>query len=832
MIQKQFFRAALLAALTLGLAASCTQKENLEPQVPETPETPAETVKSSVITATVSDEMTKVALSDAGVGAGLSMAWEATDKLTVIGNTTETFTIKEGFDAHSAEFDGTPVDGTSYTILYPGQTYSTVEAINARSYTSQVQDGNGGTSHLEWNAKIAGVADYSTLQFYDNANLVQNGALKFRLQLPAAFTKVYSVALKAPSAIFSTTNGGGSTTDELKLTLKTGSADGVDISGDANILTAFMMVSWNETAIAAGTELTVEVKGDQEDPWTKVKTVGEGGFTIAGGKVTTVQLNKEDWTEPLFWGGSGTSGDPYQIKTATHLQNMNNKISEVAGANTLYFKLVDDIDLNGVSLDYSNGASANKYPIDFDGDGHTISNYNKTNKTASLFGKLNGAVYNVKFKDATVTPAATSSGGLLAFRAGDADSPVSIHDITVDGLTLTWENTTSSNTTVVGGLVGYLTNGQVYNVTVTNLSIAATGNNVGGIVGKTETAASTISSCTVSGSVSGLRYVGGILGLSDVAGTTVSGCTSSGTVTGNSSGAADTGGIVGRANNTLSVESCTSSADVTAYSQLGGIIGSANGTVSKCASSGKITTLAAAASGNASAYTGGIAGFNNGSLEVSECCFTGKITGTVNSIHVGGIVGCQYGSNALTLRNCYSSGSITTTRAYTGGLLGQVQNGKITVSNCYSSMAMTAGQGSVNGLGGLIGGSNGTTAEWNVSGCLAWHSKIEFNMTAKADRSYDGVIVGQMHSGSSTASTSFTNCYYRNDLDYTGYKTDGVSRTPLDEDDLTKSVGKGYYDGHRAAAGVSCSAQATALGWSAEIWNLTGDYPTLKNLPQ
>ena len=828
-------RVLIVAALAAAMLWSCQElppvnepddnsEETVEePGLPGIDDSSAPGLISAEIPSLV---QSKVSLS-ASDAPGLALAWETGDLLRIIGSSSEVFSIvEEGMTPSKAGFTGNPVKGDSFTVLYPG-TYETEAAWGSRSYTGQKQKGNGSTDHLFWEARLAGLGSYSSLVF-DGAGFSQNGVVKFSFSLPERFDGLDNISLTAPETVFPTTNAAyGPKAATLSLAL-----EDLSFEGDSRAVTAYLMVSATPVVLAGGSEYTVTLTGPGGQEESVTKTAPADGLQIGDGVVTVITLDAGDLHEPLFWGGSGTSGDPYQIKTATHLQNMNNKISEVAGANTLYFKLVDDIDLNGVSLDYSNGASANKYPIDFDGDGHTISNYNKTNKTASLFGKLNGAVYNVKFKDATVTPAATSSGGLLAFRAGDADSPVSIHDITVDGLTLTWENTTSSNTTVVGGLVGYLTNGQVYNVTVTNLSIAATGNNVGGIVGKTETAASTISSCTVSGSVSGLRYVGGILGLSDVAGTTVSGCTSSGTVTGNSSGAADTGGIVGRANNTLSVESCTSSADVTAYSQLGGIIGSANGTVSKCASSGKITTLAAAASGNASAYTGGIAGFNNGSLEVSECCFTGKITGTVNSIHVGGIVGCQYGSNALTLRNCYSSGSITTTRAYTGGLLGQVQNGKITVSNCYSSMAMTAGQGSVNGLGGLIGGSNGTTAEWNVSGCLAWHSKIEFNMTAKADRSYDGVIVGQMHSGSSTASTSFTNCYYRNDLDYTGYKTDGVSRTPLDEDDLTKSVGKGYYDGHRAAAGVSCSAQATALGWSAEIWNLTGDYPALKNLAQ
>ena len=200
-------RAALLAAITLGFMASCAKENNLENVAP------------SIITANIPDEITKVSLTDAGVDNGMSLAWQSNDNIRVIatagGSGNELFTIKNGFTANNAQFEGTPVTGTEYTVFYPG-TYADEAAINARSYTSQTQIGNGSTAHLEWNAIEAGLEQYGSVDFSGK----QNGALRFKLQLPDSFTKVYKVGLKAPAPIFSTTNAGDATTDELILTLK------------------------------------------------------------------------------------------------------------------------------------------------------------------------------------------------------------------------------------------------------------------------------------------------------------------------------------------------------------------------------------------------------------------------------------------------------------------------------------------------------------------------------------------------------------------------------------------------------------------------------------
>ena len=123
---------AAISAAVLGLAVSCSveQDDIIEGQNNEQTVIPA-TSNPSEISAAVSKELTKVALDDAGVGNGLTMTWETDDQLTVIGNTTEKFTLSSGQGTASAKFSGTPVEGDSFTILYPGTKYATVEAINS-----------------------------------------------------------------------------------------------------------------------------------------------------------------------------------------------------------------------------------------------------------------------------------------------------------------------------------------------------------------------------------------------------------------------------------------------------------------------------------------------------------------------------------------------------------------------------------------------------------------------------------------------------------------------------------------------------------------------------
>ncbi len=786
------------------------QEQEEEPGLPPIEDTSGPALISAEIPPAIS---TKVSLTS-GDAPGLAMAWEKGDCLRING---EVFTIvEEGMTSSKAGFSGKALSGNSFTVLYPG-TFADEAAWKARSYTGQVQSGNGNTSHLQWNAKVSGIASYGSVVFSDmeGQELEQNGVVKFSFKLPQRFATLQAITITLPEAVIPQTNDpAGEKTASLSIGL-----EGLDLSDENRNVVAYMMFPPEKIDLEGGSTYTLSLKGEGDQVEEVEKTVGENGLSFGGGMVTVITLDADDLQEPLFWAGDGTASAPYQIKTLEHLKNMNELIPANEGASKLYFKLVDDIDMEGVDWTYKNNSINNNYPICFDGNGHTIKNFSMTNWSASFFGALKGEVFGVTFKDATIitNPTSASRGGLLAYRAGGTDTPAYIHDVIVDGLSIT------GTTSAVGGLVGGLTNGRIENCTVKGLEISTRGT-AGGIAGEILDAASSISGCSVSGTISSTgSNVGGIVGNNDEAAgeLTISNCS----VSGNLLAKSQIGGVIGRSkapvcNITLCKTEGTFASnrpgDYGYLGGIGGIMGPCN--VSKC-------RVEATLSGDKG--TGGlIATAWWGDVQISESAFSGDIT--ARGTQDGGIVGAVNTSRKLTLSDSYSSGSITATAGgFSGGVLGYLMDkGTLVMTNCYSSMSVKVGTNGSNAQGGLVGGADKTTQTWDVSGCLAWNDKIDFG--AVNTTRTDGVIIGRVHSGSSSSSTSLRNCWYRNDLDYTV----GYTRTPGDDNDLTASPGNTRYDGKRSDAGITCSEKAQEIGWSSSIWIFSGDYPSLKNLQQ
>ncbi len=161
--------------------------------------------------------------------------------------------------------------------------------------------------------------------------------------------------------------------------------------------------------------------------------------------------------------------------------------------------------------------------------------------------------------------------------------------------------------------------------------------------------------------------------------------------------ASNGGGIVGT--NVGSVSYCTFTGTVSrsgsgvSANALGGIVGKneSTGVVSKCRSNSTIS---------GSAWTGGIAGWNDGSI--SLCKSTGTISAYSNSN--GGLVGQNNGNINNSYSRCNVSGA-----QYIGGLVGYNINS--TITNSYSTGTVGGGQ-----KGGLCGqsGATVTNSYWDT----------------------------------------------------------------------------------------------------------------------
>ena len=235
-----------------------------------------------------------------------------------------------------------------------------------------------------------------------------------------------------------------------------------------------------------------------------------------------------------YGGGSGGANDPYLIYTTEQL----NTIGLVDCDWDKHFKLMADIDLSvftGTSYNiigyFVDWDSPDNKPFTgvFDGNGHTISNFNytSTNKNRiGLFRHVTGEIKNLGLIDPNVDAGTGSQ---------------------------------------VGSLVGYLSEGTIANCYAEGGSISGDAS-IGGLAGINR---GTISNCYSTCSISGSSSVGGLVGVYNIG--TINNCYSTGDV----SGSSRVGGLVGGGGHSFQgkIINCYSTGSVSGDSFTGGLVG-------------------------------------------------------------------------------------------------------------------------------------------------------------------------------------------------------------------------------------------------------------------
>ena len=735
------------------------------------------------ITASLPDELVTKVKFEAGESV-IKPSWEQTDVIRIISETgkSETYSIKE-INGKTATFEGNELEGTSFTAIYPGN-YETAEALGNRSYTGQVQKGNGSTAHLQLNAMATGLSDISNISFAD-AGAKLNGAVKLYVKLPENVTSPKEVSLSSDSDIFFTDNAGSAKSNSLGLSL-----ENVDISAD-HIFTAYLMSSWKEVSIKAGTKLTLTVKA--EGVSIKKSFTVEKSVNLAGGHLNIIQLNAENWDTALE--GSGTESDPYKLSTTRDLLAM--KAALVKGQMT-YFKLMNDIDMSSIeNWEPLNPDEPYDLGIVFDGGGHSLKNLKSKGQVySSFFGVLYGKCYNVKFVDAEIVSASKSGAGIIGGYIGTKNIPAIVSGVEASG-TVTCNGKGQS----VGGLGGNAREATIENCTV-NVNVSnpmGDGSNrtaTGGIVGKTIDSAVKIKNCIVRGVVEitkGINntYTGGIVGLQSAAGAEITGCEVYATVK-------------------------------SAGERVGGIVGHyQGGTLSGCKFYGKVNA--------ATQYAGGIAGISGGVASIKSCMVSGEIEGVENC---GGIIGKN--ENKLTVEDCIFSGKLKGFQRL-GGIVGDLLSSS-SVKRCFVSGAVD-GWGCIGGVVGRAcnGGwkADGSDYENSIESCIVWLD----NMTATRPASdtntkaSSGAVVGFTATknvlkdclrkiGMKLTAEFYSNVYDQENAGPSNPLVISESSVPADYIIFP-------YHG-KAASGSNASAIAQGLGWDASIWDLSGAEPKLK----
>lgn len=474
-------------------------------------------------------------------------------------------------------------------------------------------------------------------------------------------------------------------------------------------------------------------------PWdmTSIWTIGE----VSGYQYPTLRNTTEKEPDPSedddpdidpdgwdgtaassFEGGSGTQQDPYQIKDASQLLLLANKVNSEDGAyNSKYYVLTDNIDLNSRAWPTIGKGTASSSSV---------------SDTASFKGFFDGggyAIENLKIKS-----------GLNGF----------------------------------AGLFGNVQGGVISNVILNNvkINISASGfMRTGAVAGYTN---ASIQNCYASGEITvssgaSQAYTGGIAG--HTAGGEISRCTSEVKVSAvSSANSAYSGGITGYADG--SITESASKAAVNTQSAMNAYSGGIAGYFTDSAeaydsySCGAVT----AESTDASSYAGGLAAYNLGSW--TTCYSVSDIS--VKSNSSDSFAGGLFGESEAALTSCFAAGNVfADTGSGTGEigwLIGSYGGGAL--NNCYRCTAqeIDGTNASVNSRGTLksladlqseafLTSSTWFVTPWNFDSIWQFKPSSDYNFPLLRDSAssgaspdvWEGEVASGFDSGSGTSARPY-----------------------------------------------------------------------------
>lgn len=652
---------------------------------------PSKSGKAITISATLTDALTKVSFTPEGSSTPkMALAWESGDKLRVANHNDHTlytdFVLVDGATTKVGVFRGEPVSASSYDIwvLHLGSEFN--------SGATQTQASEGDTRHIQYVAQANDVTDLNAVVFSDISSVL---GLKAKLPSGVA-TTITSVELIASNNIFFSGN-----TLTINLTDASGAA------GD--VLNLYATLPSGNKAIPDGTTLLVKFNSSNAAHTVYTRYVEfPDGKSFASGCLNHLQINCVNTDKYAGKDDDGTSAHPYLIADKYQLKAVYNEMQDNA---TKYFKMVDDVDMNGETWTRLNdtevGSSTWPKGINFDGNGKTISNLNKP-----FIYVLQGSVYDLTFDHSTVSAGSGKSGILACFIkvAGNTVTNVDITNSSITG--------TATNAALIGQIDGDASSvfATISDCDISNTDVTG-GSVTGGVIGFANAKVS-VESCTYSGgkvtNTTG-RFAGGFVGSTLASSNStftdchVTDATVDVTVTNNDFRA---GGFVGQLQTKCSAIGCTvgtsakkvslelsALADGKVYNA-GGFVGVNYGTITQngsVRSEAHVSITAGNTDGSRQANLGGFAGYNTGTIKYSDADVSAT---ALNGSHIGGFVGYTAATTSL-IEHCTASGSISGTLK-TGGFVGVAELGSMT--DCESSTVVSkAGTGSSTDFGGFVG---------------------------------------------------------------------------------------------------------------------------------
>ena len=796
-------KARLIALAGLLLLASCAKEKPMDP----------DSLQGKQVTIRVSmpDASSRVAFTPEDDK--LALSWEEGDCIRVVsGSTSSVFTVSRIISAHEAEFTGTAVTGSSFDILCPG-TYPSFDAADDDTAIA-AQKGNGSADHLSYKALLANVDNYTDIAFSSSwaeehgGSFREAAAIKLQAKLPEGVT-----TLKKATLIL----------DGIHFTLP---LENVDVSGNDQVLTAYMMLSWDDIDLPDGSTVPVYVTDTGNEVYSAELLIS-GNKTIQGGKMNSivgVNLSLQD-----FAGGDGSKENPYLIANGRHLNNMH-KSGVLVSESIKYFQLVEDVDASGIgNWTPLNSAAPFDKGIDLDGCGHTISGLTSSGAAyASFAGVLYGSISNVTFSGATIN--ATSKAGVIAGFLGTTQADYS-RVATCTNVTVAESSVTS--TAAIGGFAGHVRGkGAITGCKVVNTTLNGT-NHIGGFAGIADISGvdkyeipAIFTSCEVEGvtlnqnqaTASSTLYTGGFIGETYQAHSFIDCKVKGTTITATKAAINNIGGFVGYTGYAGANFVRCQVDDATAITANGGYTG---GFVGYATISDAYTSCSSAATLNVQASSvGGFAGWACGSATFNDCVATGNVTGQRFTAGFAGVaenaafINCRYSGGTVTANTTNSNSRI-------GGFVGSCISG-VSFNGCYVSDATVSasGAGRIGGFVGQLGnasagGNNVTTNQCSVQNTsitggmnTGGFSGVQYETTA-----YCHVSGGSVHANGNNAG-GFSGFIQNGDIRhcYSTASVSGGSYSPV-----------GGFIGIAYATSVSyCYAAGSISGSGANVASFVG----------
>lgn len=306
---------------------------------------------------------------------------------------------------------------------------------------------------------------------------------------------------------------------------------------------------------------------------------------------------------------------------------------------------------------------------------------------------------------------------------------------------------------------------------------------VGGVVGKAMEVIAV--NCFAKGKVTGTSSVGGFAGSAggSSSGNIIENCYAYGEVIGEESVGGFAGLTSGSTNgNGLILKACHALGNVTATQQVGGLVGnfSFHNSVYNCSATGTV---------KGTSCVGGLIGDGYAMKEIKNCYSTGDVIAKGN--FVGGIIGRTSNNNDTDITGCYSTGNISGVERV-GGVMGFCDT-ILSLSDCYST-GNISGQKDVGGVVGYLfwmrGPMTGCSSQGRVSGDTNIGGLVG-QISSFLDLSIDNCISSAEVSGNNSAGSfigrieelktiSVTNCKTAAlDLDTIGSTSSSISNEVL-----------------------------------------------------